>query len=98
MPPVSGHLGKEGFSGRREALEALLGDQRTGDLRIDLIEGLKEAMRRRARNAEHGGVVIAALVDMGLSYRDIEHVTELPRTAAQRWAIPPERKRIAEEQ
>ena len=28
-----------------EALEALLGDQRTGDMRIDLIEGLKEAMR-----------------------------------------------------
>ena len=81
-----------------EALEALLGDQRTGDLRIDLIEGLKEAMRRRERNAEHRGAVIAALVDMGLSYRDIEHVTGLPRTTAQRWAMPPERKRIAEEQ
>jgi hypothetical protein len=81
-----------------EALEALLGGQRTGDMRTDLIEGLKEAMRGRERNAERGGVVLAALVDMGLSYRDIEHVTGLPQTTAQRWAIPPERKRIAEEQ
>jgi hypothetical protein len=80
------------------ALEALLGDQRTGDMRTDLIEGLREAMRRPERHAEHGGAVIAALVDMGLSYRDIEHVTGLPRTTAQRWASPPERKRIAEEQ
>jgi hypothetical protein len=35
---------------------------------------------------------------MGLSYRDIEHVTGLPQTTAQRWAVPPERKRTAEEQ
>jgi hypothetical protein len=81
-----------------EALEALLGDQRTGDMHTDLVERLKEAMRQREGNAEHGGAVIAALVDMGLSYRDIEHVTGLPQTTAQRWAMPPERKRIAEEQ
>jgi hypothetical protein len=81
-----------------EALDVLLGDQRTGDMRTDLIEGLREAMRRPDPNAEHGGAVIAALVDMGWSYRDIEHVTGLSRTTAQRWAIPPERKRIAEEQ
>jgi hypothetical protein len=81
-----------------EALDALLGEARTGDMRIDLIEGLKEAMKRRERNNAHGGAVIAALVDMGLSYRDIEHVTGIPRTTAQRWAAPPKRKRNAEDQ
>jgi hypothetical protein len=44
-----------------EALAELLGDRRTGDLRADLIVGMNEAMRRRDRNTELGGAVIAAL-------------------------------------
>ena len=57
-----------------EALAELLGDRRTGDVRGDLIMGMNEAMRRRDRNTELGGVVIAALRDEGLSYRDIEKI------------------------
>ncbi|MBV9059785.1 MAG: hypothetical protein JOZ09_11570 [Pseudonocardiales bacterium] len=50
--------------------------------------GMNEALRRRDRNTELGGVVIAALRDEGLSYRDIENATGVPRTVAQRWAVP----------
>jgi hypothetical protein len=71
-----------------EALAELLGDRRTGEVRADLIMGMNEAMRRRDRNAELGGVVIAALRDESLSYRDIENATSVPRTTAQRWAVP----------
>lgn len=74
-----------------EALEALLGDRRTGDPTADLLEALREAMRRREQNTAHGGAVIAALVDAGLSYRDIEQATGIPRATAQRWAVPPKR-------
>ena len=71
-----------------EALAELLGERRTGDVRADLIMGLNEAMRRRDRNTELGGAVIAALRDEGLSYRDIENATGVPRTTAQRWKVP----------
>ncbi len=74
-----------------EALDALLGDQLTGDTRTDLLDALKEAMRRRERNTAHGGAVIAALLDAGLSYRQIEEATGIPRATAQRWAVPPKR-------
>ena len=74
-----------------EALDALLGEARTGDARADLIAAAQEAMDRRERNTQHGGAVIAALVEMGLPYREIEQVTGIPRTTAQRWAIPPTR-------
>jgi hypothetical protein len=75
-----------------EALDALLGERRTGDLRADLIAAAKEAMDRRERNTEHGGAVIAALHDdAGMSWREIEQATAIPRTTAQRWAEPPER-------
>ena len=71
-----------------EALAELLGDRCTGEVRADLIMGMNEALRRRDRNTELGGVVIAALRDEGLSYRDIENATGVPRTVAQRWAVP----------
>lgn len=75
-----------------EALDALLGERRTGDLRSDLITAAKEAMDRRQRNTQHGGAVIAALHDQaGMSWREIEEATRIPRTTAQRWAEPPER-------
>jgi len=77
-----------------EALQALLGDARTGELRADLLAALAEAMRRRERNTAHGGAVIAALLEHGLSYREIEAATGVPRTTAQRWAVPP---RLADE-
>jgi hypothetical protein len=72
-----------------QALEALLGDTRTGDMRTDLIEAAKEAMRRRVSNTEHGGTVIGALRELGMSWRDIEAATGIARTTAQRWAEPP---------
>jgi hypothetical protein len=74
-----------------EALDSLLGSNRTGDLTADLVAGAREAMDRRERNSLHGGAVIAALVDAGLSYRDIERATGIPRATAQRWATPPTR-------
>jgi DNA invertase Pin-like site-specific DNA recombinase len=72
-----------------EALDALLNGRRNGDERADLIAGAQEAMRRRRLNTEHGGVVLAALHDGGLSWREIEDATGIARTTAQRWAEPP---------
>lgn len=72
-----------------DALDALLGPRRTGDLAADLAGAAREAMARRERNTEHGGAVIAAMVESGMSYRDIERETGIPRTTAQRWAVPP---------
>ncbi|MGH4007842.1 MAG: hypothetical protein ACRDTH_06725 [Pseudonocardiaceae bacterium] len=72
------------------ALNALLSGQRTGEQRADLVAAAREAMARRVRNSEHGGAVLAALRDLGLSWRDIEAATGIPRTTAQRWAEPPE--------
>ena len=74
-----------------EALDALLGSQRTGDRSADLIAAAKEAMDRRERNTLHGGAVIAALRDAGMSWREIEAATGIARSTAQRWAEPPER-------
>ncbi len=74
-----------------EALDALLGPERTGDSRADLIAAAREAMDRRIQNSERGGVVIAALRESGMSWREIETATGIPRTTAQRWADPPER-------
>lgn len=74
-----------------EALDALLGPSRTGDQRADLIAAAKEAMDRRERNTAHGGAVIAALRDTGMTWRDVEAATGIARTTAQRWAEPPER-------
>ncbi len=48
-------------------------------------------MDRRERNTEHGAVVIAALRETGMSWRDVEVATRIPRTTAQRWAEPPDR-------
>lgn len=72
-----------------EALNALLGQERTGDLRADLIEAAKEAMQRRQRNSEHGGAAIAEMRAQGMSWREIETATGIARTTAQRWAEPP---------
>ena len=75
-----------------EALRSLLGDARTGDLQADLIAAAREAMNRRERNSADGGAVIAAMLEqLGLSYRDIERLTGIPRATAQRWAEPPKR-------
>ena len=60
-----------------------------GDRRADLIRAAQEAMRRRERNTIDGGAVIAALVEMGMSYRDIERATGIPHVTAHRWAAPP---------
>jgi uncharacterized protein YerC len=74
-----------------QALDSLLGSGRTGDLQADLLAALREALIRRERNSRDGGAVIAGLLDQGLSYRDIERLTGIPRATAQRWAEPPPR-------
>jgi hypothetical protein len=72
-----------------EAALTSLGVESTGDRRADLIRAAQEAMRRRERNTIDGGAVIAALVEMGMSYRDIERATGIPHVTAHRWAAPP---------
>jgi len=74
-----------------EALVNLLGDRRTGDTRADLLDALREAMRRREQNSADGGAVIAALTELGVSYREIERETGVPIGTAHRWATPPKR-------
>ena len=68
------------------ALASLLGGNRSGDTQADLIAAAQEAMRRRERNTIDGGIVIAALVELGMSYRDIERATGIPHVTAHRWA------------
>jgi hypothetical protein len=72
-----------------EALDALLGPNRTGDLDQDLDAAGQEAWERRIRNTEYGAAVIDAMRDRGRSYRDIEERTSIPKSNAQRWATPP---------
>ncbi len=74
-----------------EALDALLGDRRKGDPTADLVEAARESQRRRETNSKHGAAVIAALRNMGLSWRDIEKQTGIPRSTAERWGTPPPR-------
>ena len=74
----------------REALDALLGRNRTGDYKDDLIAAAREAMERRKRNSEHGGAILGALRDnVGLTWREIADVTGIPASTAYRWAEPP---------
>lgn len=68
---------------------ASLGVARTSDQRADLIAGAREALRRRERNTSDGGAVIAAMIELGMSYRDIEAATGIPYVTAHRWATPP---------
>lgn len=74
-----------------EALDALLGDRRSGNTTGDLIAGAREAMRRREQNTVHGATVITGMVTAGMSYREIERATGIPKSTAQRWADPPPR-------
>jgi hypothetical protein len=80
-----------------EALMELLGVEQTGDRKADLIAAAREAMRRRERNSRDGGAVIAALVEEGMSWRDIERATGIPFVTARRWATPPEKVPIEED-
>jgi len=56
---------------------------------MDLVEALREAMRRRERNTASGGVVIRALLGLGWTYRVIEEECGLPVGTAHRWAHLP---------
>ncbi len=78
-----------------EALAELLPHPPTGDLAADCLEAARETWRRRQRNGQVGGVVLAALQDpavMGdrtLSLRQIEDATGIPRSTISRWSAPP---------
>lgn len=74
-----------------EALSELLPGGRTGNLLLDLLAAAAEAWRRRQRNTIAGAVVLRALLAMpGMSYRRLQREIGIPRSTAQRWAIPPE--------
>lgn len=73
-----------------EALASLLSPaERTGDQVADLVAAARRSLERRRTNSIHGGAVIAALRTHGLSWRDIEQHTGIPKDTAQRWATPP---------
>lgn len=72
------------------ALDELVpSDSRTGDIREDLIEAVRTAMRRRVDNSRNGGAVIAALHRELGSWRQLEELTGIPQATARRWAAPP---------
>lgn len=74
-----------------DALQELLPEERrTGHDQADLVAAAAEAWRRRHVNTEAGAAVIAALTDLGLSYRQIAELTGIPAATAHRWARPPE--------
>jgi hypothetical protein len=84
---VANHLTED----QRAALRALVpDDQRTGDLREDLVAAAKEVMERRRTNTRLGGAVLGALREQGLSWRQIDKLTGIPWSTARRWheAIP----------
>lgn len=73
----------------KDSLDDLLGDKQTGNRRDDLVAAAKESLRRREHNTRVGAEVISAMISDGLSYREIETLTGIPRSTAQRWATPP---------
>ncbi len=73
-----------------DALAELLRNDRTGERQDDLVAAAVEAWRRRHVNTEAGAAVLAALADMGLSYRQIQQLTGIPPSTAHRWANPPD--------
>ena len=74
-----------------DALDSLLAPhERTGDRRADLITAARRALERRVRNTRDGGAVIAALHNLGLSWREIERETGIPQATARRWHEPPQ--------
>lgn len=73
-----------------DALKILLTDRATDPGVAELIAAAREAMERRRTNSRAGGAVLKALHDdHGLSYREIERLTGISKSAAQRWAEPP---------
>ena len=70
--------------------ELLRNDRTTGERQDDLVAAAVEAWRRRHVNTEAGAAVLAALADMGLSYRQIQQLTGIPPSTAHRWANPPD--------
>lgn len=75
----------------REALDALLGNRRSGDPTTDLVDAARESMRRREENSKRGAAVIPGLREQGLSWREIERRTGIPHSTAERWGTPPPR-------
>lgn len=72
-----------------DALNELLPQGRTDQRHDDLVAAAVETWRRRRVNTEAGAAVIAALIDSGLSYRQIAELTGIPVTTAHRWAVQP---------
>lgn len=74
----------------RAALDALVPpDQRTDDMRADLVAAIRETWRRREENTRLGAAVIRALHRDAKSWRTVEYLTGVPRMTARRWATPP---------
>lgn len=73
-----------------DVLNELLGQARTGDARADLLAAAAVVWDRRGRNTVLGGVILGALHEQeGLSWREVEAATGIPRQTASRWSIPP---------
>jgi hypothetical protein len=62
-----------------DAIEYYL-EVRTSDQRADLIAAAQEAARRRSEGPTFTRMVLQALQEMGMSYRDIEEASRNPVT------------------
>jgi len=67
-------------------LDDLLGDRQTGDRKTDLIAGMVEFVRRQREIMLSGAAIVKVMKsEMGMTYREIEEKTGVPRATAQRW-------------
>lgn len=71
-----------------EALNELLGADRSEDLQSDLIRAVREAWRRRHTTIPAGGVVISRLHELGMTYREIAEAVGIPLSTVYGWSVP----------
>jgi hypothetical protein len=71
---------------QRAVLDALVPvHERTGNPRKDWAAAVRVAMWRRQENTRLGAAAIAALRELGVTWRDLEKETDVPWATARRW-------------
>jgi hypothetical protein len=75
---------------QRATLDALVPmAERTGDARRDWATAVRVAMWRRQENTRLGAEAIAALRAQGVTWRDLQALTDVPWATARRWHESP---------
>jgi hypothetical protein len=78
---------------QRATLDALLPmAERTGDARKDWAAAVRVAMWRREENTRLGAAAIAELRAQGVTWRDLQALTNVPWATARRWHESPVHK------